>query len=101
MVVALLANGGYADRRFRVTNIGMLRHRIPIGDIRQHDTSVHCPCNPRLIEGDREDLCLHSAFDNREIVIAAELAMGMRCEDCGHYMDREGNRTGLPPPYEE
>lgn len=79
----------------------MIIHRYPIGDTKPHYDSVDCPCHPTLYEGDGEDLVMHHAFDGRDIIIAVEIHLGMRCEGCGHYMNEKGEHTGPPPPYEE
>lgn len=80
----------------------MFHHRIPIGDSGSHYQNMDCPCNPSLIEGDEYDLVAHHAFDGREIIIQAEVAMGIRCKDCLDYLDKDGEHTDkAPPKYEE
>lgn len=78
-----------------------MRHRFPIQDIEPHYQSLNCPCNPTLFEGDGEDLCFHRAFDRREIIIAIEIFLGIRCEDCGNCIDGKGKRVSALPPYDE
>jgi hypothetical protein len=78
------------------------RHRIPIGDSRPHTQSPLCACGPECIEGDEYDLVLHHAFDGREIIIQAEIVMGIRCKDCLEYLDSNGEHTEeAPPTYDE
>jgi hypothetical protein len=79
----------------------MLRHIIPIGDSGEHYQSDECPCNPVIIEGDRFDACIHRAFDKREHILAIEIFLHMRCADCLHYIDDNGNHCEPPPPYYE
>lgn len=79
----------------------MLRHRIPVEDSKPHYESLTCPCNPELYEGDRYDVCMHHAFDGREIILAVELLLKIRCEDCGYYLGWGGEHRLPPPPMDE
>ena len=79
-----------------------VRHRIPVGDSRPHERSAFCECGPEFMEGDGYDVVYHHAFDGREILLQAEIVMGIRCKDCLEYLDMNGNHTKeAPPPYDE
>jgi hypothetical protein len=54
-----------------------------------------------LQEGDEFDLVVHQFFNGTGVVLQAELAMHMRCEDCGHYMSSTGEHCPPPEPYYE
>lgn len=49
----------------------MAFHILPINDIKQHEESSTCECNPSIIEESGELIIIHNAFDGRE---GAELA---------------------------
>lgn len=42
-----------------------LVHVIPIGDIREHESTVFCWCNPSLDDED-ENVIIHNSMDRRE-----------------------------------
>lgn len=79
----------------------MLRHIIPIEDSKPHYDSISCPCNPTIVEGDGYDACIHRAFDGRDLIIAIEILLKMRCKEHGHYLDNDGNHSRPPDPYHE
>lgn len=80
----------------------LFSHRYPIGDIKPHDESLDCPCNPILLETEHGEVAHHQSFDHREIVIQAEIVLGIRCADCWSYLDKHGHHTDDPPgPYNE
>ena len=78
-----------------------MRHLIPLDDSSDHTEEEWCKCNPKVVSHRGEMLCLHHYFDNREIILQAELVMGIRCENCLEYIDDKGNHIPPPPPYSE
>lgn len=76
-----------------------MRHIFPTNDTKKHYPTVFCECKPQVNEV--TDVCQHVSFDGREIVLEAEVAMGMRCEDCLHYINQKGDRIDPPPKYDE
>lgn len=48
-------------------------HVIPVGDIREHDTSgPYCPCMPLISPNGK---CMHNAYDKREVGEVGRLAL--------------------------
>lgn len=79
----------------------MDRHIFPLGDSQPHSQSEWCPCKPTPFEDNGAQGYFHHFFDGREIVLEAEIIMGMRCEGCGHYINEKGEHCDPPPPYDE
>jgi len=79
----------------------MLKHIFPVGDSREHYEHIDCPCRPTLVEGDRYDACIHRAFDGRDIILQAEIIMGIRCKEHGHYINEKGDHCDPPPLFYE
>lgn len=58
----------------------MALHVIPLADLREHDLSTACSCDPRT-EGltdpaYAEPVIIHTAFDQREIIEQAQRLLG-------------------------
>lgn len=50
--------------------VGGDSHIVPGGDIREHEPSEVCWCNPTLIDHPQVGMCLqHKALDNREVYL--------------------------------
>lgn len=51
-------------------------HVVPINDLKPHDDSIACACNPRLefVEGG-STVVVHNSYDGREIFERAEEAV--------------------------
>lgn len=43
-------------------------HTIPIDDKNEHVEESTCHCHPRIIEENGELICIHQAFDARELI---------------------------------
>jgi hypothetical protein len=78
-----------------------MRHALPLNDIKDHEKSIHCPCGPRLYEGDGDDMVFHYYFDRRDFIAAIEIYLGYRCKGCLRHTDPWGNHREKPPPYDE
>lgn len=86
------------DLRGPILQIDM-RHIFPTNDIGTHHPSVFCRCSPNVNES--RGVTLHTSFDGREIIIAAEIAIEARCECCLYYINEKGERTDPPPKFIE
>lgn len=41
-------------------------HIIPLNDLKPHEESTTCDCEPSIIEQSGEMICIHNAYDGRE-----------------------------------
>lgn len=78
-----------------------MRHLFPLEDDHPHAESASCPCSPTLTKLGDEDVYVHHFADGREIIFAVEVMLGMRCPECGHYINEKGEHCEPPPPYYE
>lgn len=46
----------------------MLYHILPINDLKEHEESSTCSCNPKVLTENGEMLFIHNAWDLREII---------------------------------
>jgi hypothetical protein len=51
-------------------------HVLPVDDLRKHEQSEFCPCNPVLEEHPYNLLVIHNSYDNRE---EFEITKGGHC----------------------
>ena len=52
-------------------------HILPINDLKEHEETADCPCNPNVRYEDEdgilpEPICIHNSWDGREIIEQAE-----------------------------
>lgn len=45
-------------------------HILPVNDLKEHEESVHCHCQPKVDWVD--EIVIHNAYDKREIVEQAK-----------------------------
>lgn len=43
-------------------------HALPLCDIKDHEESTTCECNPSVITENGTMICVHNAFDNRVFI---------------------------------
>ena len=79
----------------------MEEHLFPMGDTQPHWNSRACPCRPSISEHHGLTIVFHHYADGREIVIEAEVAIGLRCESCWEYINEKGEHIAPPPPIDE
>lgn len=41
-------------------------HITPINDLKEHEDSSTCDCEPSILEENGELICIHNAYDGRE-----------------------------------
>lgn len=41
-------------------------HILPVSDLKEHEESSTCGCNPKIIEESGELICVHNSYDGRE-----------------------------------
>ena len=51
-------------------------HILPVGDIKPHEESTTCHCQPKVIMESGEMIVVHSAFDGREALEEFNEIMG-------------------------
>lgn len=77
-------------------------HNFPTNDIKPHMlVGEMCECEPEIAYHEGVMIICHQSFDNREVLVEAEMIMGLRCQDCGHYVDKNGKHANPPPRYIE
>lgn len=47
-------------------------HILPVDDLKEHEESAYCQCNPKIEEYRNGRLIIHNAYDGREIYEQAE-----------------------------
>lgn len=78
-----------------------MMHIFPVDDTYFHRHSMDCECGPYIVEGDKFDAVVHPYFDKREIILAVEIMLGFRCEDCLEFINEKGEHIPEPPPLVE
>jgi len=78
----------------------MIHHLFPLGDTRDHRETMSCECHPIRQDRGNKKIAIHNMEGDPEVVVGAEVIMGIRCKECLRYVDESwANATHPHYPY--